>query len=156
MIAWRIWFARNEVTHEKELPSIEGSRRFICNYIRSLVDIRQATSEQVLKGKQSLVLDKENGQAAMKLDPNPLWTRPVDGALKLNVDGACVAETGRAVAGMIMRRADGSVVSSACQALRHCSLPFEAELMASLEGVRIVVDMDLTRITIETDCQTLA
>jgi hypothetical protein len=39
MIAWRIQFARNEVTHEKELSSIEGSRRFICSYIRSLADI---------------------------------------------------------------------------------------------------------------------
>jgi hypothetical protein len=26
MTAWRIWFTRNEVTHDKELPMIEGSR----------------------------------------------------------------------------------------------------------------------------------
>jgi hypothetical protein len=55
MIAWRIRFARNEVTHGKELPSIEGSRRFICNYIRSLADIRQATPKKILKGKQNVV-----------------------------------------------------------------------------------------------------
>jgi hypothetical protein len=54
MIAWRIWFARIEVTHVKELPSIEGSWRFICSYMRSLVDISQATPEQVMKGKGSL------------------------------------------------------------------------------------------------------
>jgi ribonuclease HI len=86
----------------------------------------------------------------MKLGPYPLWTRPVEGAL--NVDGAYVAEMGRAGAGMIMRRADGSVIFFACRALRHCSLPFEAELMACLEDVRIAADMDLTRITIELDC----
>jgi hypothetical protein len=54
MIGWRIWFPRNEVTHEKELPSIEGSRRFICSYMHSLADISQATLEQVMKGKGSL------------------------------------------------------------------------------------------------------
>jgi hypothetical protein len=32
MIAWRIWFARNEVVHEKELPSIAGSKRFLCSW----------------------------------------------------------------------------------------------------------------------------
>jgi hypothetical protein len=99
LIAWRIWFARNEVTHGKELPSIEGSRRF-----------RQATPEQILKGKQSVARDKEHGMTAVSLGPNPLWTRPKEGALKLNIDGAYVMETGQAGAGMIMRRVDGSVV----------------------------------------------
>jgi hypothetical protein len=52
MIAWRVWFARNEVTHEKELPSIEGSRRFLCSYMQSIENIKDATTEQIVKGKQ--------------------------------------------------------------------------------------------------------
>jgi ribonuclease HI len=58
-------------------------------------------------------------------------------------------ETGQAGAGMIIRRADGSVVFSACW------YDHEAELMVCLEGVRIAVGMDLAHITIETDCQVL-
>jgi hypothetical protein len=154
MIAWRIWFARNEVMHGKKLPSIEGSTRFICSYIRSLADIRQATPEQILKGKQSVVRDKEHGMMAGSLGPNPLWIRPEEGALKLNIDGVYVMEIGQAGARMIMRRADGSVVFSACRVLRHCSSAFEAKLLACLEGTRIAAGMDLSHITIESDCQT--
>jgi hypothetical protein len=91
----------------------------------------------------------------VSLGPKPLWARPKEGALKLNIDGAYVKETGQAGAGMIMRRADGSVVFSACWVLRHCSSAFEAELVACLEGIRFAADMDLSHITIESDCQTL-
>jgi hypothetical protein len=48
----------------------------------------------------------------------------------------------------------GSVVFSACRVLCHCSSIFEAELLACLEGTRIAADMDLSHITIESDCQT--
>jgi ribonuclease HI len=120
-----------------------------------LADIRQATPEQILKGKQSVERDKEHGMMAVSLGPKPLWARPEEGALKLNIDGAYVKETGQAGAGMIMRRADGSVVFSACRVLRHCSSAFEAELLACLEGIRFAADMDLSHITIESDCQTL-
>jgi hypothetical protein len=87
--------------------------------------------------------------------PNPLWIRPEEGALKLNIDGAYMMEIGQIGAGMIMRRADGSVVFSACRVLRHCSFAFEAELLVCLEGTRIAADMDLSHISIELDCQTL-
>jgi hypothetical protein len=29
LVAWRIWFARNEATHDKPLPSCDSSRRFL-------------------------------------------------------------------------------------------------------------------------------
>jgi hypothetical protein len=48
MIAWRTWYARNEITHDKPLPPIDGSRRFICSYLQSLENIRKMKPEDVL------------------------------------------------------------------------------------------------------------
>jgi hypothetical protein len=54
MIAWRFWFAHNEVTHKynKALPSIEGSRRFLCSYVNSMENIWKLLMEDILKVKQ--------------------------------------------------------------------------------------------------------
>jgi hypothetical protein len=52
MIAWQIWYACNEVTHEKALRAIEGSRRFICSYMHSLENIRNVTPDHIIKDKQ--------------------------------------------------------------------------------------------------------
>ena len=54
MIAWRAWHARNEVVHDKPLPSIAGSRRFLCSYMRSLENCRTLTSEEIIKVRKLL------------------------------------------------------------------------------------------------------
>jgi hypothetical protein len=52
---WRIWFAHNEVTHAKPLPSIEGSKRFLISYMQTLKGIHRHSTEEVIKGKQILL-----------------------------------------------------------------------------------------------------
>ena len=93
MIAWRIWYARNEVTHDKELPVIEGSWRFICSYMNSLENIMQATPEQIIKGKQAMGVVAVNKQVAQPR-VQEVWSRPPDGELKLNVDGSFISQFG--------------------------------------------------------------
>jgi hypothetical protein len=80
--------ARNEVIHDKKLLAIEGSRRFICSYMRSLKSIQHASLEEVLKGKQ--VIDQER---TVSIKPVPskshkVWRKPTEGEVKLNTDGA--------------------------------------------------------------------
>jgi hypothetical protein len=118
MIAWRIWFARNEVSHDKELPLIVGSRRFLCSYMHSLENIKHATTEQIIKGKQIAGQD-EPVESLVRVAPQVVWRRPQEGELKLNVDGAFVAQTLEAAAGMIMRRSDGTIVFSTCRVLSN-------------------------------------
>jgi hypothetical protein len=58
MIVWRVWHVRNEITHDKPMPSIGVSHRFICSYLQSLENIRNLEPVVMLKGKQ--VLDGSN------------------------------------------------------------------------------------------------
>jgi hypothetical protein len=52
MIMWRIWFVHNEITHDKPMPAIEGSRRFLCSYMASLENIKMLPTDEILKAKR--------------------------------------------------------------------------------------------------------
>jgi hypothetical protein len=51
LVARRTWHERNEVTHDKPLPSMEGSKKFLCNYVMILGSIEQTPIDHTLKGK---------------------------------------------------------------------------------------------------------
>jgi hypothetical protein len=90
MTFWRIWHAHNELTHGKECPSIDGSRRFLVSYLNSLMVIKQFPEADIGKGK--MVVDHRQGfkEVATKERTKtirPRWKPPDDLATKLNVDG---------------------------------------------------------------------
>jgi hypothetical protein len=118
------------------------------------LNIKHATKEQIIKGKQ-IVGQDQPVESSVRVAPHAVWRRPLEGELKLNVDGAFVAQTLEAGAGMIMRRSDGTIVFSVCRVLSNCTSALEAEMLASLDGVRFATDMGLDHITVESDCQVL-
>jgi ribonuclease HI len=77
------------------------------------------------------------------------------GETKLNTDGAFLASTTQAGAGVIARRCDGSIIFAPCRSLSQCASVLEAELIACIDGVRFAKDMGVQRVTVETDCQEL-
>jgi hypothetical protein len=44
LVAWRAWFARNEVTHDKPLPPIEGSKRFLVSYLKMIQNYKDSST----------------------------------------------------------------------------------------------------------------
>jgi hypothetical protein len=52
LVAWRTWYERNEVTHDKPLPSTESSKKFLCNYERILGSIKHTPVDHILKGNR--------------------------------------------------------------------------------------------------------
>ncbi|KAK1667422.1 hypothetical protein QYE76_055581 [Lolium multiflorum] len=151
MILWRTWFVRNEITHNKLMPPVEGSRRFICSYMASLSNISKSTSEEVLKGKKPIgYLTSVPDESPVEVTVN-LWVRPPEGEMKLNVDGSFMASDGKAGAGMILRAHDGTIIFSACRSLEQCNSALEAELCAIMEGTALAVERCQQPIMIETD-----
>ena len=88
------------------MPSVEGSRMFVRSHITSLTNIRQLSTEEMIKGKnlthryapivQNYAQDKSNVSAS-----NP-WLRPEVGKVKLNVDGSFLQHDNVAGAGMLL------------------------------------------------------
>lgn len=120
MLLWRIWHVHNEITNQKPAPSVEGSRRFLASYMNSLLLIKQFPMADVTKGKMVISHDQvfqtqrvlTEGRQKTRL----IWTPPVNGTVKLNVDGAFGCD-GAAGAGMVLRDHEGHVIFAACRQL---------------------------------------
>jgi hypothetical protein len=108
LIAWRLWYGHNEVTHFKPLPALEGSKRFLIGYIKILRNLKDLTTEETVKGKQPIIssLIPEPGELQIKELSDKLWTKPPAGWVKLNCEGSVKVENGTAGAGMVLRAAD--------------------------------------------------
>lgn len=52
MIMWRIWYARNEIMHNKTSVPTEGSWWFLSSYITSVLAIEQHPAANLIKGKR--------------------------------------------------------------------------------------------------------
>jgi hypothetical protein len=155
MVLWRIWHAHNELTHDKECPSIEGSRRFLVSYLNSLLLIKQWPNADLIKGK--MVIDNLRGFKQMNnseeknTSTNKKWRPLLDHTTKLNVDGSFVRR-GVAGTGMILRNSHGEVIIAACRHQEQCQDALESELMAIEDGVKLCLVWSQSVFSVESDC----
>jgi hypothetical protein len=153
MVLWRIWFAHNETTHDKALPSIEGSKRFLMSYLDSLLLIKQHPMADLEKGK--MVISQAGFQPNKHMcrgekKNKQKWMPPARGVLKLNVDGSYANDS--AGAGIVIRDHDGTVILTACWQLQHCIDSTEAEIAAMELGIAQAMTVTTGRFMIESDC----
>jgi ribonuclease HI len=159
MTFWRIWHVRNEVVHQKAAPPIEASRRFLCSYVDSLLMIKQDPMADSVKGKTALVYGpvrdtarRRKKDVACEGIPMGVWSRPPEGWVKLNVDGAWTKEDCRGGTGMILRDDQGCTIFAAYNHLQSCGSPLEAELLACIEGMTLAFQHTGKPVIVESDC----
>ena len=155
MIMWRIWYARNEITHHKPPVLIEASRRFLTSYITSLITIRQHPEADSVKGKQVLNIFGYKPLAAHEIRPKPRWEPPDREYAKLNIDGVFVKADGTTGTGMILRYHEGAVIFAATRALFNCGDALEAEMAVMKEGLQLALHWTNQSLLVETDCAEL-
>jgi hypothetical protein len=90
LVAWRAWHERNEATHDKPLPSTEGSCRFLCGYLKLRKNVETVSTYTILKGKQPS-METAAASVARQWNKKPQdkpWLIPPTGLVKLNLDGS--------------------------------------------------------------------
>nr|ABA98911.1 retrotransposon protein, putative, unclassified, expressed [Oryza sativa Japonica Group] len=84
---------------------------------------------------------------------NIKWKAPPIGWAKVNVDGAYVAATGKAGAGIIIRNHMGEVLLSSWRTIKNCGSAEEADQAVSCrDGIRLLVEWVKMPMILETDC----
>jgi hypothetical protein len=152
-MAWRAWYARNEATHSKPLPSVEGSKRFLCSYVKLFHDVKKLSTDDIVKGKSVMVADQTvAGSALLRKTSEKRWQLPSSSWVKLNFDGSVKIDDGLAGTGMILRDEEGSIIFSTCRRLVNCSDPLEAEARACEEGLKLALELSDKKIIMESDC----
>jgi hypothetical protein len=149
LVAWRVWHARNEVTHSKPLPSPASSRSFLLSYSRLLNDVRTHSTEAILKGKLPIVTALPTSTVDRQAIPAKPWLKPNVGSVKLTIDGSF--KDGVGGAGMILRDDTGVIIFSACKWVSPCIDPLEAELQACLDGLDLALAHSSLPVIIDTD-----
>jgi hypothetical protein len=155
MIIWRIWHIHNEITHDKPMPSLEGSKRFLMSYLDSLLMIKQTPTADPVKGKAVISYSQgfccKNRLAEGRQKNVIKWSPPARDMAKLNTDGSFVSSHD-AGAGMVLRDHTGQVICAAARQLTRCVDATEAELAAIEEGVALAMAWTPLQFTVESDC----
>ncbi|XP_030943489.1 uncharacterized protein LOC115968280 [Quercus lobata] len=132
VMAWSIWYNRNQVVHESTCQLPNQTWNFAKRYLQ---DYKDATSSS---GQDKTCVSNS-------------WHPPPAGVFKINVDGA-TSENGRnSSVGVIIRDSKGIIVAACANYLSGQFSAFETETLAVECGILLAQEMGLAQIIIESD-----
>ncbi|XP_024172178.1 uncharacterized protein LOC112178232 [Rosa chinensis] len=132
MVLWSIWKNRNsQLWEDKKQRPIEAAMLSLGWYN----DFKKANGSEATQQRQVMH-----------------WTKPEQGWFKCNSDGAYIASSRRGGCGMVIRDERGDFVAAAVKPCLQLTLPFHAELMALLEGMKLAETLNYCKVIFETDC----
>ncbi|KAK8556537.1 hypothetical protein V6N12_002936 [Hibiscus sabdariffa] len=82
-------------------------------------------------------------------------TPPIEPYVKINVDVAFDASTGRASSGVVVRDSNNLVLGSCVLPTTNISSSFVAEALAAVQGLRFTLDLGCTHVVLESDSFTI-
>ncbi|KAE8807795.1 retrotransposon unclassified [Hordeum vulgare] len=160
MTFWLALHCMNKVTHHKPAPPTERSRRFLNNYIESLLCIKKKHPQRDLVKGQMVV--QSIPHVVKQTVPSPkgtlgdtTWENPPAVWAKLNVDGSYVHGENPGGVGMVLRDNMGAIIFSSCRFYLSSCSPMEVVGNSSLtrEGTSLAVQRTEKPFIIELDCK---
>ena len=142
-----MWHHHNNVVHGDGKASIAASIPYLCSYMESF----RACSLPVpdAKGKTPILPNQHFSSAG---SPISRWAAPEEGSLKANVDAGWDAASKRAGLSVIIRDHRGTVVETEWKFIPWCASAEEAEVLACLEGLRLLSNKQCTYGILESGC----
>jgi len=80
-----------------------------------------------------------------------IWRKPAEGIVKINCDASFWTVNSAGGWGYIIRDWAGNVISAGRDHLPHLLDAFQAEVVASMQGIQAAIDLGISRVVIETD-----
>jgi ribonuclease HI len=162
LLLWRAWHLRNDFIHGQGRATIPGSMQFLKSYVTSLNIAGQGQQGGISeKGKEKIHEGATRQTRSLRGgDTNPLmgqerWVVPPNRWAKLNTDAGFCPNIGAASLGIVVHDNVGKVLISSWRTLDHIVSAEEAEALACLEGMRLVMEWVQLPVLVETDCSTL-
>ncbi|RLN33599.1 hypothetical protein C2845_PM03G24330 [Panicum miliaceum] len=131
VLLWQWWNERNNVR--------EGAKQRAADLLSYEIERNSA---------EFLAMGSPNPAEHMGIVQN--WRKPEE-VLKINSDGAFVAQTGEGGWGFVIRDKEGEVIYAGAGKLEHLRDALQAEIRACLEGTKGAAEMGLGRVVVETD-----
>uniref|UniRef100_A0A0A9CHE7 Reverse transcriptase zinc-binding domain-containing protein n=1 Tax=Arundo donax TaxID=35708 RepID=A0A0A9CHE7_ARUDO len=133
LLLWTWWEARNKVNVGDPLISID----------QTLYRIRSMAAE---------LISKEAGNTTRKRSDSKKWAPPIEGVIKINVDGSFLADQKKGSWGFIARDHEGLVLLAGAGTIYAVHDAQCAEMAACRMTLEATAANGMTRIIIETDC----
>lgn len=115
---------------------------------------RLPESLAILCGRQAAqILALQVCETAGRSRQTQKWHGPQPGMLKLNVDGAFLAQDDSGGWGYVIRDEDGAVIQSGAGRVDFACNPLHMELKACIQGVGAAIELGISHLVLETDAQ---
>ena len=134
---YAMWLARNETRDGRRIEAPREIIERVCSHVKEWREVH-AKSPRITK------------PAAVQR-----WSAPDEGWIKANSDGAISRHGGRAGGGVVLRDANGGFLASACHLFPQVVDPEVAEIMACKRALRVAADINVQKVHLELDCQSL-
>ncbi|KAL9691023.1 hypothetical protein QQ045_011440 [Rhodiola kirilowii] len=131
--ARHIWFNRNNALNENKVQNPLVSARCVLH------------SRWLAYHSQQKLVVTDMGEGRK-------WTKPGEGTVKINVDGAWDSTAGMAGVALCCRDDKGAVCFIEAQSTGEAASSFEAELRALTRAMEVAGEKNITSIIFETDC----
>lgn len=135
--------------HGKGQVPVHVSIDFLFSYLNSIWHAKVYGAEDMIKGK---MLMNEVFVESPKLERTTIrhWPSPSIGQVALSIDGSFAAD-GSAGVGMVLRKADGSLIFAAYRHLFFCNDALEEELH---EGISLAIKRSELPVVLQSDSST--